>query len=147
MSVLGGCRILQDTPSPFHVHRGQGHLAQALFPHFDNACWCCVVACVQVLDKQHHERFHSPGITSSFDMFCSLSPVLLSFLHFFHAHGFRSDQNHGCMIRSIDIVLFSRCNQHPLLCSHLNFLLIREFTVLCSGSWEKEQEDILYTVK
>ncbi|EEE60720.1 hypothetical protein OsJ_14230 [Oryza sativa Japonica Group] len=24
MSVLGGCRILQDTPSPFHVHRGQG---------------------------------------------------------------------------------------------------------------------------
>lgn len=147
MSVLGGCRILQDTPSPFHVHRGQGHLAQALFPHFDNACWCCVVACVQVLDKQHHERFHSPGITSSFDMFCSLSPVLLSFLHFFHAHGFRSDQNHGCMIRSIDIVLFSRCNQHPLLCSLLNFLLIREFTLLCSGSWEKEQEDILHTVK
>uniref|UniRef100_A0A0E0DB76 Uncharacterized protein n=1 Tax=Oryza meridionalis TaxID=40149 RepID=A0A0E0DB76_9ORYZ len=72
MSVLGGCRILQDTPSPFHVHRGQGHLAQTLFPHFDNACWCCVVACV--LDKQHHERFHSPGITSSVDMFCSLSP-------------------------------------------------------------------------
>ncbi|KAF2933302.1 hypothetical protein DAI22_04g071700 [Oryza sativa Japonica Group] len=101
MSVLGGCRILQDTPSPFHVHRGQGHLAQALFPHFDNACWCCVVACVQVLDKQHHERFHSPSITSSFDMFCSLSPVLLSFLHFFHAHGFRSDQNHGCMIRKL----------------------------------------------
>uniref|UniRef100_A0A0E0GY55 Uncharacterized protein n=1 Tax=Oryza nivara TaxID=4536 RepID=A0A0E0GY55_ORYNI len=54
-----------------------------------------------VLDKQHHERFHSPGITSSFDMFCSLSPVLLSFLHFFHAHGFRSDQNHGCMIRKL----------------------------------------------
>uniref|UniRef100_A0A0D3H3U5 Uncharacterized protein n=1 Tax=Oryza barthii TaxID=65489 RepID=A0A0D3H3U5_9ORYZ len=125
MSVLGGCRILQDTPSPFHVHRGQGHLAQTLFLILITLVGAVLLL---VLDKQHHERFHSPGITSSVDMFCSLSPVLLSFLHFFQAHGFRSDQNHGCMIRSIDIVLFSRCNQHPLLCSHLNFLLIREFT-------------------
>jgi hypothetical protein len=77
---------------------------------------------VQVLDKQHHERFHSPGITSSFDMFCSLSPVLLSFLHFFHAHGFRSDQNHGCMIRSIDSVVFTMQSAPPsLLPSEFSF--------------------------
>uniref|UniRef100_A0A0E0P763 Uncharacterized protein n=1 Tax=Oryza rufipogon TaxID=4529 RepID=A0A0E0P763_ORYRU len=114
MSVLGGCRILQDTPSPFHVHRGQ-------------------VACVQVLDKQHHERFHSPSITSSFDMFCSLSPVLLSFLHFFHAHA--PSRRHG-RSKEADTLEHKVRDRYDL-----------QYLTVTRGSWEKEQEDILHTVK
>uniref|UniRef100_A0A0D3FKE0 Uncharacterized protein n=1 Tax=Oryza barthii TaxID=65489 RepID=A0A0D3FKE0_9ORYZ len=113
MSVLVGCRILQRYSLPRSMFtEDKVTLLKPVFPHFDNAC----------LDKQHHERFHSPGITSSFDMFCSLSPVLLSFLHFFHAHGFRSDQNHGCMIRSIDSVVFTMQSAPPsLLPSEFSF--------------------------